>query len=415
MPTTIFFTVGDARYFPGVVGLVNSLRIVGHSEEIVVLDAGFTPVQRQALAATCTIAEFSNEARDAANPTYYKLVAPRMREFARGDVFVVIDSDVVVTAPLDDLINRAVAGQLAAFPDPESDRWFADWQGIFGLTSPPRSETYICAGVVVFSPAQLPDLIAKWWARCQLIADQPTVAEGAEGPTSQADQDALNAILMSEYPAGTVYCEDIDRFPAAAELAKFARHRDACRPVQADVYVSREVVYRSAFGRSAEAMAHAPRNTQKRVRRAPFGHAHSPRTGRHGPTGRGAILARQRADGSSRALCIRAAHGGRASPDSGHQQAARIGDHSKPHLACRPSGRRDFPFRGGGEGAPPQRTGRTLRGAARARRHGPPEDGAHGKAGRGRACWDCPLPAGERGHSTTAGLQMPMATLRRGT
>ncbi len=111
-------------------------------------------------------------------------------------------------------------------------------------------------------------------------------------------------------------------------------------------------------------MAHAPRNTQKRVRRAPFGHAHSPRTGRHGPTGRGAILARQRADGSSRALCIRAAHGGRASPDSGHQQAARIGDHSKPHLACRPSGRRDFPFRGGGEGAPPQRTGRTLRGAA---------------------------------------------------
>ena len=220
MPTTIFFTVGDARYFPGVVGLVNSLRIVGHSEEIVVLDAGFTPVQRQALAATCTIAEFSNEARDAANPTYYKLVAPRMREFARGDVFVVIDSDVVVTAPLDDLINRAVAGQLAAFPDPESDRWFADWQGIFGLTSPPRSETYICAGVVVFSPAQLPDLIAKWWARCQLIADQPTVAEGAEGPTSQADQDALNAILMSEYPAGTVYCEDIDRFPAAAELAK---------------------------------------------------------------------------------------------------------------------------------------------------------------------------------------------------
>jgi hypothetical protein len=125
-----------------------------------------------------------------------------------------------VTSPLDDLIDRAVAGQVAAFPDPESDRWYGEWQGIFGLTSAPRKEdTYVCAGVVVFSPARLPELIAQWWARCQLIADHPTVAEGAVGPTAQADQDALNAILMSEYPAGTTHYEDIDRFPAASELA----------------------------------------------------------------------------------------------------------------------------------------------------------------------------------------------------
>ena len=218
-----FFTVGDARYFPGIVGLVNSLRVVGHSEEIVVLDCGFTQAQRRALGATCTIVELPLEERNATNPTYYKLVAPRLREFAEDDVIVVIDSDIVVTARLDELIKRASTGQLAAFPDTESDRWYSEWENIFSLSSPPRRAMYFCAGLLVFSPEQLPDLISKWWDRCQSIADQPTVQEGGVGPTSQADQDALNATLMSEYPPDTVYYEDIDRCPVAADLRRVRR------------------------------------------------------------------------------------------------------------------------------------------------------------------------------------------------
>ena len=36
------YCVADSRYFPGAVGLVNSLRLVGHREPILVLDTGLT-------------------------------------------------------------------------------------------------------------------------------------------------------------------------------------------------------------------------------------------------------------------------------------------------------------------------------------------------------------------------------------
>jgi hypothetical protein len=218
-----FFTVGDAKYFPGVVGIVNSLRRVGHSEEIVVLDGGFTPAQREALSTTCTVAELPPVVRNAASPVYYKLIAARLREYAENEIIVIIDSDIVVTSRLDDLIDHAAKGELAAFADPESNRWFSEWEAIFSLSSPPRRSTYFCSGLLVFCPAKLPELISQWSERCQSISSHPTVAEGAEGPTAQADQDALNAIMMSEYPPGTVYYEDIDRFPAAVELRRLRR------------------------------------------------------------------------------------------------------------------------------------------------------------------------------------------------
>ena len=41
-----FYCVADSRYFPGAVGLVNSLRLVGHREPILVLDTGLTDAQR---------------------------------------------------------------------------------------------------------------------------------------------------------------------------------------------------------------------------------------------------------------------------------------------------------------------------------------------------------------------------------
>ena len=41
-----FYTVTDSHHFLGVVGLVNSLRLVGHDEPVFVTDAGLTAEQR---------------------------------------------------------------------------------------------------------------------------------------------------------------------------------------------------------------------------------------------------------------------------------------------------------------------------------------------------------------------------------
>jgi hypothetical protein len=49
-----FFTICNEAYFPGLVGLINSLRLVGHDSPIVVGDCGLTPEQRAVLADHCT-------------------------------------------------------------------------------------------------------------------------------------------------------------------------------------------------------------------------------------------------------------------------------------------------------------------------------------------------------------------------
>ena len=48
-----FYTVTDAEFFPGTVALLNSLRLVGHREPLVVLDNGLTPEQRDAARPGC--------------------------------------------------------------------------------------------------------------------------------------------------------------------------------------------------------------------------------------------------------------------------------------------------------------------------------------------------------------------------
>ena len=51
MTPAAFYCVADERYFLGAVGLINSLRLVGHDEPVYLLDCGLTDAQRELLAA----------------------------------------------------------------------------------------------------------------------------------------------------------------------------------------------------------------------------------------------------------------------------------------------------------------------------------------------------------------------------
>ena len=81
--------------------------------------------------------------------------------------------------------------------------WFVEWEQIFRLPCRPRRQAYVNAGFLAFSVEHWPDLLPRWWDSCRLVWSHPTIYEDAvwEDPTSQADQDALNALLMSEVPA----------------------------------------------------------------------------------------------------------------------------------------------------------------------------------------------------------------------
>jgi hypothetical protein len=200
-----FFTVCNDKYFPGLVGLLNSLRLMDHKRPLVVGDCGLTQRQRDLLAPFCTIYQLPGDL--VGNPTQFKAF-PYLLE-PRGTV-VIIDSDMIVTRPLGALLACAAEGKICIFPDPEKDRWFSEWQQIFGLSSVPRRQTYACAGLVVFSTLHWPTLLEQWWKACQQIFTHPTVQEGAKGATSQSDQDAFNALLMSEFPLDAVAFQPVE-------------------------------------------------------------------------------------------------------------------------------------------------------------------------------------------------------------
>lgn len=193
-----FYAVCNARYFPSLVALLNSLRLTGHHHELVVGDCGLTPDQRERLAPHCTI--FPIPPDHARDPVLFKPFAHLM---APTGVVVIIDSDMIVTGSLEESIELAGNGRICAYPDPSVDRHFSQWQELFDLPGSPRPQPYLSTGFIAFSTAHWPDLLGQWWAACERIPANRTLATGVAYGEALAcgDQDALNAVLMSRVPA----------------------------------------------------------------------------------------------------------------------------------------------------------------------------------------------------------------------
>jgi hypothetical protein len=231
-----FFTIGDARFFPGVVALLNTLRLAGHDEELVVLDCGLAPGQRAALAPHCTLVVRSRALVH--NPQQYKAFPHTV---GASGVVVVVDSDLYVTRSLAPFLARAAGGRICVFADLEPHRWFAEWSSAFELAEPLRRETYVNSGFVCFSTAHHPELLGRWWAACERTFAHRTIYEGAAHglPMSQSDQDALNAVLMSEVAPGAVALQpgedelfpwqfrELDAIDVAALDVRWRGHRPA--------------------------------------------------------------------------------------------------------------------------------------------------------------------------------------------
>jgi hypothetical protein len=191
-----FFTVADAEVFAGAVALLNSLRLTGHWEPLVVLDAGLTGAQREILGRHCAVARWSAE-----TPSHPALRKPFPRLLRTEGTLVFLDSDLIVTRSLRPIVVAAEAGNICAFPDPDSSRFFSEWRELFGLQNAPRRQTYVSSHFLAFSTDHWPDLLPRWWEACELIFDRAILASRNRGdPAYAGDQDALNALLMSEVP-----------------------------------------------------------------------------------------------------------------------------------------------------------------------------------------------------------------------
>jgi hypothetical protein len=223
-----FYTVADRRFFPAATGLVNSLRLLGYEDPIVLLDCGLLSDQREALASECRLV--SPPSSEPINP---QLLKPFAHLLNPAGVVVILDSDLIVAGRLDAILREAGAGRLCVNVDPESNRWFAEWEELFGLAAPPRRQPYVSSGFLAFSVDHWPDLLPRWWAACQRIRSLPTTFYGAaDSPTAQSDQDALNAVLMSSSPSPDLFLLPAQALPTMEQFRREVRvvddHRLAC-------------------------------------------------------------------------------------------------------------------------------------------------------------------------------------------
>jgi hypothetical protein len=190
-----FYCMSSRMYFLGAVGLVNSLRLVGHREPIFLLDCGLTPQQRELLEPQVTIVA-APHVPDDEEPFLMKTVAPLAHP---AEVMVLIDADMIVTRRLDDLVALGGEGRVVAFRD-NVDRFVPEWGGLLGLGTA-RRRPYVSSGLVVLggaAGAEVVRLLDEGQARAEFdLGLDMRRKRPPQHPFLYRDQDVLNAILCT--------------------------------------------------------------------------------------------------------------------------------------------------------------------------------------------------------------------------
>jgi hypothetical protein len=190
LPAAAFYCVSDDRYFPGAVAMINSLRLLGHAEPIFVLDCGLSAEQRGLLSPHANLVAAPGEAP----PWLLKTVAPLRHP---AEVMVLIDADIVVTRPLDELIARAAEPCVVAIEN-DVDRHVPEWGELLELGEV-RHQPYVSSGLVFLGRSvgeRVLGLMGELQDRVNF--DHTFWRANVSGyPFLYGDQDVFNAILAS--------------------------------------------------------------------------------------------------------------------------------------------------------------------------------------------------------------------------
>jgi hypothetical protein len=214
LPRAGFYCVCSEIFFLGAVAMVNSLRLLGHSEPIFVLDCGLSAAQRDVLSAEATVVA----APDNSTPFMLKTVAPLRHP---AEVMVLVDADIILTRPLGKLIDYASQGRIAAVEHGQ-DRYFPEWGELIGGTA--RHRRYVSSSLVLLGGSVGSKVIRTMDSVQRRIDLQDTPYAGPvpdfaslggslpdtddRHPFYFADQDVLNAVLATEVDAKQVHVLD---------------------------------------------------------------------------------------------------------------------------------------------------------------------------------------------------------------
>jgi len=188
---TAFYCVSDSRYFLGAVGLVNSLRLVGHHQPVYMLDCGLTDSQRELIAPHVNLVSDQS----GTPPWLLKTIAPLRHP---AEVMVLIDADMIVTRSLDELIDQARSGSLVAAIN-DRDRFRPEWGELLGLGAIRRGP-YLSSGLVLCD-RELGEQVLGLMERLQDRVDFDQTfwrRNVVDYPFLYGDQDVLNGIVHSD-------------------------------------------------------------------------------------------------------------------------------------------------------------------------------------------------------------------------
>ena len=189
-----YYTAANASHYPGLIALLNSIRLVGERAPIFVVDCGFTERQRQALSPHVTLVPAQNDL----HPTLQKATAPLAY---KAQCMVLLDADIIVTRSLEPLVETANSGSVVTFVDStEPHRFFSEWS-VLGLGNP-RRQPYVNAGNLILSSSTASELLPLLVdLQTRLDIENSFVGTGGDSsnPFFYADQDVLNALLMTSF------------------------------------------------------------------------------------------------------------------------------------------------------------------------------------------------------------------------
>jgi hypothetical protein len=186
-----FYCVSSEPYFLGAVGLINSLRLVGHDEPIHVLDYGLAPAHRRLLEAHVDVVSGPLD-----SPPYLLKTLLPLRHPA--EVRVLIDADMIVTRPLTELIAEAAGGRVVAFEN-DTDRFVPEWGEVLDL-GPLRRRRYVSSSLVALGGGVGEEVLQLTDDRQRRVDPELAYGEGRnvrDYPLLYLEQDVLNAVLAA--------------------------------------------------------------------------------------------------------------------------------------------------------------------------------------------------------------------------
>jgi hypothetical protein len=196
-----FYCVADSRYFLGAVGLVNSLRLVGHREPIYLLDCGLDDEQRRLLEGEVSIVAGPTDAA----PQVLKAIAPVRHP---AETMALIDVDMIAARPLAELIAQAAPGAVVAGGS-GLDRFCPEWAQLLDLGRLTR-RPYVSTGLVIAGGALGSELVRLVDERRHRVEFELTFwrRNVADYPLVHADQDLINAAICARADDGQVIVFD---------------------------------------------------------------------------------------------------------------------------------------------------------------------------------------------------------------